>query len=433
MHLPRMKAVNILLLAASLAVAAFLLSLSPQLVSDSGSYTLGQIVRAPLYPFLLKVLSAAFGGAGLRAVTFFQTVSFLASTVFFTHALYTSGLCSKYVSFAVFFASCGLGGMTTNLILPETFCFTFCLLFFGVLVNGLKTSTFKYVLLPIAFLCILARQQFVWLLVPLILFAMHVAYTKRCHILFPVALAASLFLLPLFDIVTNNFNEYNVGIHANTNVRGIYLLSNALYIAPDSVKDIFQNDPKEYEFVEQLLQKADAMKMRWKFWGNGITDEGFYRDYYQGEAIALYNLLYFTGSSLGLYDSGSPNDPITFNNRSIIQFDSFCNHVSLKIIFANKTAYAKHIFRKVYNKILSFVFLATLLMVSAAIPLSRVLSPRNFLVVATTLGMFANYAMLCTMHIIIQRYSMHADFFFYIFIILFLLHATSQSPEPECT
>ncbi len=215
--------------------AALVLPAGYILRQDSVGYLEGAIFRAPLYPFLLSLATAAGTARGLTLVFLLQLLAVLyasASLVLFLRrelALpnWLAALASLFLLAPI------LGLRIANAIVTEALGYAFFLLALRHLLDAVLNSSQRAFILHLAMtgLAVLTRPQFLFVYPVSALALVYVsarARSRRATLVLAGALLASLLLTDLLD---RTYRYVHHGLFSRAPFTGLQLMAPALYLS----------------------------------------------------------------------------------------------------------------------------------------------------------------------------------------------------------
>lgn len=280
---------NALLRSLSLFILLALIAQGVKLVPDSGSYGLGSIIRGPLYPLFLKILSWPLAG-GLWLALVVQLILGMSSAVFFARTLKNvfslsnsgSVLIFSLILFPYVVPMYSFG----NTIWSEALSYPLFIYAMGFFYCFLKTKEKKsfYLFLSCVVALVLVRRQFIIFYPFLLIFWTYGIFTKRFPFKNIQLLGLMVGSIVLAELISMLYVYGYSGVFAHSPFTWRQLSVAPLYLSQAEDVVLFKDPMLQDLFLEMhsMLVKKGAFYQRdllnidpqeMLLWGN------FYRQY----------------------------------------------------------------------------------------------------------------------------------------------------------
>jgi len=300
------------------------------LFSDSGGYIDGDIIRSPTYPLFLDILQGVFGSYFNTATAFFQVIfGFIAVYYFITslkkalklHPLWLLLMALLVLSPYVY------NHHVANRFLSEALSYPLYLLvvsrFFLLLAKGEKRYVWQAI--PLLFLLVLTRNQFLYI-VPIALLSIGwLAYSAKAYKrwLFP---ALALIVLPFVSsLADKTYHSIRHDAFVSTPWTGLHLLTPAMFVADKEDGTIFTSE-KEKRLFDSLYSSLAKKQLNI----HHLPPED------ASQATAVYRENFSDIANHTIYDEGkeivAPNE--TVNNKYIF-LDAVTKSMAMPLIMDN--------------------------------------------------------------------------------------------------
>lgn len=303
---------------------------------DSAGYLNMTIIRSPAYPIFLKLIKLVSGRFFSTAVLIVQYLINIAAVYYFIGTLFKTWKTTilYYVLLAaVLLAPCLYAVTIVNCFLSEALAYPLYLITIALLIKALyfKSQRYLYYVLPVLFVLLLTRNQFLFVIVPAIILTFWLGFSlKSIRTYIPLAL---LFLvLPLITGLTDKtYHKVMHGHFVKTPWTGIHLLTPAMFVADAEDVTLF-TDAKEQLFFKTMYQSLANKK---------LTTAYLQLPDYEDEVIFYCNQ-YTKIANHTLYDEGKEllGSNLT-ETEKYIYLDKLTQHMTLPLVKNNFSKWAK--------------------------------------------------------------------------------------------
>ncbi|RMA56740.1 hypothetical protein [Ulvibacter antarcticus] len=395
-----------------LCTIVYVLSGGLQIHNDSDGYIDMSIIRLPVYSLLVQLLYSESFGIPLLLV---QIGSICTSVYLLVNTLKQQLQLKPFWYILLTFvllAPSITGDHIANNVLSEAIAYALYLLAVNFTCLAFFKEDRKYIiwLLPVIFLLLLTRGQFIFVVAVAFLLLAWISYQqktfKKNALLFLLILA----LPTIVSLSDKTYHKVVNGHFVKTPWTGVHLLTPAIYLANASDSDIY-TEASEKEFFKAVFAKLEERELNLHSSKAAQLDPvGFYRDKYT--RITNWTLYYFGKEQLGQSLS---------EDEKFIKLEQMTSAITPSLVIKNFKAWAN---LNIRNFISGFgnIAIAIFFFIVLAFGLFHLRKNSSNIIKILILGAIltiSNMAIIAIGIHTIKRFTFYNDWVFY--LILFVL------------
>jgi len=384
---------------------------------DSYAFLNMDFNRSPIYNLFLKIFTSIFGDYYRIPVVLVQYIFIVLGTHYLLKTIagiFKINVLSKIIIQFIILAPCVYLHFVANRVLSEAISYPMILLLISLCLKLFVEENLKYVykIIPLVFILILTRGQFIAFIPVILILGLYVAY-KNKYTLKRSFVLGILLILPFFTSLTEKiYNKVVYDQFVNNTMNYVHLISASFYVSEKEDIAIFDTqDQKEYfkiiynSLFESELTRSQAIDL----------EEDDYQ-YFQENFTKICNarvhelgLKYFENRGLNYYEQS-----IALNN--------LCADMLLPMIKHSFKVRAILLFKNVKNAFgtTKQLLLFIMLLIYGLVYLWKTNENIYKFFVVTILLMFANNTIIALAVHSIKRYVFYFDWVIFALIILLL-------------
>lgn len=400
-----------------LFVFVFVISKPMEFFPDSEGYINMSIIRSATYPIFLYVINNIFGSYFNIATCFFQISFGLLAVYFFVNKLKKHLKINPLwylVLTLILLIPYVYNHTIANRLLSEAISYPLYLIIITHYISLFISKETKHLImaLPLLFLLILTRSQFLYLIPIGILILVWICY-KDSSFKQNIWLLLLLMCFPfIISIADKTYHKIKHDHFVSTPWKGIHLITPAFYVADRVDVSLFEN--KE----EQLFFKATYIQL-----SNKKLNINHLEEKYKAHTISPFINHYSEIANHTVLTEGEKltNSNLT-TNETYIKIDSLTKSMAFPLILDNLkqwgTIYIKNIAHGFGN--LKFLLLYFILLVYSLFSFLKKASNENKLFVLILVLIFSNIAFIAIGIHTIKRYTFYNDWVLFLMIFVLL-------------